>query len=81
MVERPLTDLEFFVIKKEVGLGRAQFIVCAFAKGNPGIEYSDIDAIRYCSKKSQARRLSKELRKEFPKDEIRILLSKARRIE
>ena len=79
-MERPLTNLELNVFKKKVGLGKAQFVVCAFSKDNPGLEYKDIDAIRFCSKKSQARRLAKELKHEFPKDEIRVLLLKARRI-
>lgn len=81
MVERSLINLELEVINKKIGLAKTRFIVCALSPENLGIEYDDIDCIRFGLNRGHARRLKKKMKKEFPGDEVRVLLTKVRRIE
>jgi hypothetical protein len=81
MVERPLINLELEVVNKKIGLAKTRFIICALSSENSGIEYGNIDCIRFALNRGHARRLKKKIKKEFPKDEVRVLLTKVRRIE
>jgi hypothetical protein len=81
MVERPLMNLEQEVINKKIGLARTRFAVCALSPENSGIEYDNIDCIHFSLSRKQARKLKKKMEKEFPRDEVRILLIEVKRIE
>jgi hypothetical protein len=81
MTERPLINLEHEVINKKIGLAKTRFTICALSPENSGIEYDNIDCIRFGLNRGHARRLKKKMKKEFPRDEVRILLTKVRRIE
>ncbi|MFA5722351.1 MAG: hypothetical protein WC940_02090 [Candidatus Paceibacterota bacterium] len=81
MTEKPLTNLEYMVLKGSPRFGQTRFIVCALRKdGNCGGEYDDIDCIKVESKQADAWKLKKKMQKEFPNDRVRVLLSKVIRI-
>lgn len=81
-MERALTSLEIKAMFHNVGREERRFLVCAvYPSGEQGVEYSNIDCVRSCIERDHIKRLKKELKTEFPKDDIKVLITKARRIE
>jgi hypothetical protein len=79
--ERPLINLEHEATNKKIDLAKTRFAVCALSPENSGIEYDNINCIHFSLSRKQTRKLKKEMEKEFPRDEVRILLTKVRRVE
>jgi len=81
-MERALTSLEIKALSDNVGREESEFLICAIcSSGKSGVEYSNIDCIRSCTDRHHIQKSKKELKKEFPEDDIKVLRSKTRRIE
>ena len=78
-MKRGLINIERKVIAENIGRADLQIVICAICfSENPG--YS-IDRIEICDNFNKSRELEKKLKKEYPQDEIRILITKTRRIK
>ena len=80
-MERALTSLEIKAISNNVGREEVMFLICAVCSGKPRVFFSNIDRIRSCTDRDHIRKLKKELKTEFPRDDIKVLIIKIRRIE
>lgn len=80
-MERALTSIERKVIFLKVGEKLKEHLVCAICKDSPGVEYSNIDSVRFCGDKDIAKEKKKKLKQEFSKDDVKILEIQVRRIE
>lgn len=78
-MERALTDLEKIALSNHIGRQEERFLVCAVSP--LGKEYSFIDSFKFCNERDRLPKLKKELKTEFPKDNMRVIIIKARRIE
>ena len=79
-MERTLTKIERKALSNNIGREEVGFLVCAVCSG-ARVFFSDIDRIRSCTDRDQIPKIEKELKKEFPKNEIKVLIVKARRIK
>jgi len=80
-MSRELTNLEIRALNFKVGEKVKEFLVCAVCKGNPGIEYGNIDNVKFCGDKDFAKEKKKKLKKKFSKDNVSILEIQVRKIE
>jgi len=78
-MERALTNLERKVLSNNVGQQEKEFLICAVSL--LGTDCAFIDSFKTCTERDHARKLKKELKKEFPEDDVRIIIKKGRRIE
>jgi len=78
-MERALTSLEKKALSNNVGRQEEEFLVCAVSL--LGTDYAFIDCFKICNERDHLPRMKKELKKQFPKDDIRIIINKGRRIE
>jgi len=72
---RSLTNLEKKALFGNVGRQEKEFLVCAIRLD----EF--VDAISSCTDREHISIPKKTLKERFPKDEIKVLISKTRRIE
>jgi hypothetical protein len=79
-MERALTTLEIKAISNNVGREEVMFLVCAVCSGTR-VFFSNIDRIRSCTDRDHIPKLKKELKTEFPRDDMKVLIIKVRRIE
>lgn len=80
-MERALTSLEIKAMSLKVGEKVKKLLVCAICEDNPGVEYSNIDGVRFCDNKDLAKKQKKKLKQKFTKDDVRILETQVKRIE
>ena len=80
-MERALTSLEKKVMFLKVGEKLKEFLVCAICKDNLGVEYNNVDNVRFCNNKDIAKEKKRKLKREFSKDEIEILEIQVKKIE
>ncbi len=80
-MERALSILERKAIFNNVGREEIHFLVCAVYSGEPRVFFSNIDRTRFCTDRDHIPKLKKELKTEFPKDDIKVLITRVRRIE
>ena len=80
-MERALTSLEIKAMSLKVGKKVKELLVYAICEDNPGVEYSNIDGIRFCHDKDLAKKQKKKLKKKFTKDDVRIFETQVKRIE
>jgi len=78
-MERALTSFERKALSNNIGRQEEEFSVCAISP--LGTDYAFIDCFKFCTERDHARKLKKELKRQFPKDDVRIIIIKARRIE
>ena len=78
-MERALTSLEKKVLSNNIGRQEKRFLVCAVYK--LGKEHSFVDSFKFCTERDRLPKLKKELKAEFPKDDVIVLIIKVRRIE
>jgi len=78
-MERALTSLERKALSNNVGRQEEEFLVCAVSL--LGTDHVFIDGFKSCTERDHVPRLKKELKKQFPKDDVRIIINKGRRIE
>jgi hypothetical protein len=79
-MERVLTSLEIKAISNNVGREEVMFLICAVCC-EPRVLFSNIDRIRSCTDRDYIPKIEKELKKEFPNHEIKVLIVKVRRIK
>jgi hypothetical protein len=81
-MERALTTLEMKALSGNVGREGSKFLVCAVCpSGKQGVEYFNIDRTIFCNDRDHISKSKKQLKERFPEDEIKVLVSKTRRIE
>jgi len=78
-MKRALTGLEKKVLSNNIGRQEKRFLVCAVYQ--LGKEHSSVDSFKFCIERNRLPKLKKELKTEFPKDDVVVLVIKARRIE
>ncbi len=78
-MERALTSLERKALSNNVGRQEKEFLVCAVSL--LGTDCAFIDCFKTCTERDHVRKLKKELKKQFPEDDVRIIVKKGRRIE
>jgi len=78
-MEKTLTSLERKALSNNIGREEARFLICAVSP--LGTEYSFIDCFKFCTERDNVRKLKKELKTKFPKDNIKVLIIRVRRIE
>ena len=78
-MKRALTSLERKAFSNNVGQQEEEFLVCAVSPLETN--YSFIDCFNFCTERDHVQKLKKELKRQFPKDDVRIIITKARRIE
>ena len=77
-MKRALTSLERKALSNNVGRQEEEFLVCAVSL--LGTDCAFIDCFKFCTERDHVQKLKKELKRQFPKDDIRIIITKARRI-
>ena len=81
-MERTLTSLETKALSLKVGEKIKEFLVCAVCKDEqPGVEYSNIDAIKFREDKDSAKEKKRKLKQEFFGDDVKILEIQVKVIE
>jgi len=78
-MEKTLTSLGRKALSNNIGREEAKFLVCAVSP--LGTDYSFIDCFKFCTERDHVRKLKKELKTKFPKDDIKVLIIKVRIIE
>jgi len=66
-MEKTLTSLGRKALSNNIGREEAKFLVCAVSP--LGTDYSFIDCFKFCTERDHVRKLKKELKTKFPKDD------------
>ena len=81
-MERALSILERKAIFNNVGREEVRFVICAVCpSGQLGVDCFNIDRIEIFADRDRKEKLKREVKKEFPKDDIKVLITRVRRIE
>jgi hypothetical protein len=77
-----LSDLQIKAIFGHIGREESEFLVCAVCPSDePGAKNLRINCVKSCTDRDDIQKLKKELKKEFPKTDPKVLKTKVRRIE